>query len=122
MRVFARERKAGYSIRICLVSPLGMGTGSAKRAQQKVYLDETGGIGLGGMEGSVVSLNASLTGMGPREHLLDLGARIKQLMREREIRKERSVGATGDGGGEREAAAGVLLLTGEETGEIDLDK
>lgn len=55
MRDFARERKVGYSIRICLVSPLGMGTGSAKRAQQKVYLDETGGIGLGGIEGSMVS-------------------------------------------------------------------
>lgn len=36
--------------------------------------------------------------MVPREHLLDLGAGIKQLMAEREIRKERSVGSTGDGG------------------------
>lgn len=50
------------------------------------------------MEGSAVSLNASLTGMGPREHLLDLGAGIKQLMGEREIRKETSVGSAGDGG------------------------
>lgn len=69
-----------------------------------------------------VSLPASMTGMVPREHLLDLGAGIKQLMGEREIRKERYVGSTGDGGGEREAAAGVLLLTGEKTGRIDLDE
>lgn len=45
-----------------------------------------------------VSLPASMTGMVPREHLLDLGAGIKQLMGEREIRKERYVGSTGDVG------------------------
>lgn len=44
LRVFTYTKKAGYSSRTCLVSPLGMGSESEERPEQKV-LYRAGGAG-----------------------------------------------------------------------------